>query len=427
MCDETTPKQLMHSVYPWGPYQDVLFPEVLPPDVQQQNGYNLYVYGAKNNGTGPDRHRFCVNKDNGIDYEEYNPYTDSHNPVVRPGHVTTLEFDTNVIRELRTGMAIQLNHVTGACQSMNWTGAGSSSFPLTITSQQPATNGYAKHVVGTIAYDSSACPASDFSGVYFASGGSDCQFCNVGTMMAWPNYDNSIYGGTDAAGTSLVATSIDPNQWYHNVVDNIADPTTGRVEAVSHLLRTTFVNAILSPRNQGIAVTGNQVTYNHPLMSVSCVARQPDTMHFGNEPGDQRLRCLRRHSMAFSSTGKLSALPRALPGHLGRTVGDAEQHHQPEQRVLRDHRQRHVSLHNSCKQHGMGDGELGELPHRVWLAALWAGHAPEVELQRRSRTAPATSPPLVPSSRRCCGRCRTTAWPPSTAPTASTTTGTPAS
>ena len=275
MCDENTPKQLMHSVYPWGPYQDVLFPEVLPPDVSQQNGYNMYVYGAKNNGTGPDRHRFCVNKDSGIDYEEYNPYFDSHNPVVRPGHVTTLEFDTNVIRELRSGMAIQLNHVSGACQPMNWTGAGTSSFPLTITSQQPATNGYARHVVGTIAYDSSGCSAGDFTGAYFATGGSNCQFCNVGTMMAWPNYDNSIYGGTDAAGTSLVATSIDPNQWYHNVVDNVVDPTTGRVEAVSHLLRTTFVNAILSPRNQGIAVTGNNVTYNHPLMSVSCVAGNP--------------------------------------------------------------------------------------------------------------------------------------------------------
>ncbi len=275
MCDQNTPKQLMHSVYPWGPYQDVLFPEVLPPDVQQQNGYNLYVYGAQQNGTGPDRHRFCVNKDDGIDYEEYNPYTDSHNPVVRPGHVTTVEFDTNVIRELRTGMAIQFNHVTGACQAMNWNGTGPSSFPLTITSQDPATNGYAKHVVGTINYDSSVCPSSDFTGVYFATGGSDCQFCNVGTMMAWPNYDNSIYGGTDAAGTSLVATSIDPNQWYHNVVDNVVDPTTGRVEAVSHLLRTTFVNAILSPRNQGIAVTGDQVTYNHPLMSISCVAGNP--------------------------------------------------------------------------------------------------------------------------------------------------------
>ena len=63
-----------------------------------------------------------------------------------------------------------------------------------------------------------------------------------GHTTAWPNYDNSIYGGTDAAGSSLAATSIDPNQWYHNVVDNVIHPTTHRVEAISHLLRTTFVN-----------------------------------------------------------------------------------------------------------------------------------------------------------------------------------------
>jgi len=275
ICDQNTPLQMMHSVFPAGPYQDVLFPEVLPPDVQQQGGYNLYVYGARQNGTNPDRHRFCVNKDSGIDYEEYSTYTDSHNPVVHPGHVTGLEFDTNVIRQLRTGMAIQLNHVTGACQLMQYNQTAGSSFVLTITSQQPATNGYAYHIVGTIPYDSSACTDGNFSGTTFATGGSNCEVCNVGSMMAWPNYDNSIYGGTDAAGSSLVATSIDPNQWYHNVVDNVVDPTTGRVDAVSHLLRTTFVNPALSPRNQGIAVTGDQITYQHPLIFVQCYPGNP--------------------------------------------------------------------------------------------------------------------------------------------------------
>ena len=274
-CDQNTPQQMMHSVFPWGPYQDVLFPEVLPPDVQQQGGYNLYVYGARLNGTNPDRHRFCVNKDSGITYEEYSTYTDSHNPVVHPGHVTTLEFDTNVIRQLRTGMAIQLNHVTGACQSMQYNQTAGSSFALTITSQQPANNGYAYHIVGTIPYDSSACTDGNFSATTFATGGSNCDVCNVGSMMAWPNYDNSIYGGTDAAGSSLVATSIDPNQWYHNVVDNVIDPTTGRVEAVSHLLRTTFVNPALSPRNQGVAVTGDRITYQHPFIFVTCWPGNP--------------------------------------------------------------------------------------------------------------------------------------------------------
>ena len=54
-------------------------------------------------------------------------------------------------------MAIQVNHVTGACQSMQYNQTAGSSFPFTVTYQQPATNGYAYHVVGTISYDSSAC------------------------------------------------------------------------------------------------------------------------------------------------------------------------------------------------------------------------------------------------------------------------------
>jgi hypothetical protein len=272
--DETTPRQTMHAVYPFGLFQDIVMPLVQPPYSEMQSGWSMDVYGAASRGTGPDRHNLDVEtlaSGLAITNERYQVMMDSHDEVFTLGSPTKVTLHTNSIRVLQNPLRMQVTGVTGSCASVNSDGTVGKSFLATVVSQTPGSTGYAWDVTLTFPYNSSGC-GSGFAAAQVSTSSSRCSECNAGSMISWPNWDNAWHGGTDAAGTSLIATSLDPQQCYHNVMDHIVDPATGHVDCVNHLVRTTFVNNLLSPRNSGIATSGNNVTFSHPLMQVTGIS-----------------------------------------------------------------------------------------------------------------------------------------------------------
>ncbi len=274
--DSSVPLQLVHAVLPWClGCQDTPLPMIQPPFVEMQGGWSMDPYGATNGGTGPDRHLFQADRQAQKQYEYYSLGNDTHNYVWTPGNPTQVQYDTNVIRTIQNPLRMQVNGATGSCAGMNWNGYPSSSFLITIVHTQPATNGYAQHVTATIPYNSSACSTGDFVSATMAGGSSNVQTSNVGSLAIFSASDNSVYGGADAGGSSLVRTSGDPEQWWNSVVTGYQDPNCGGCNtAWQHALRTTASNQMLSamvlPPATLYAVGG------HPFMPLaSCTPTNP--------------------------------------------------------------------------------------------------------------------------------------------------------
>ena len=274
--DEQTPRQQVHAVYPWClGCQDTALPVLQPPWVEMQSGWSQDVYGATNGGTGPDRHMLQADRSSQLQYEYYQVMTDSHNVRFATGNPTQVEFDTNVIRKLQTPLRMQVNGATGACGGMNFNGYGYSSFLVTIVSQTAGTNGYAWHVRGTMPYNSGNCSSGDFAGAWLASSSSNSATSNVGSMAIWSPADNSVYGGPDAGGSSIVATSGDPVQWWNSVTNGYADPNCdGCNTAFQHALRTTLGNQMISARI--LPPASLYAAGGHPRMQLaSCTPTNP--------------------------------------------------------------------------------------------------------------------------------------------------------
>ncbi len=273
--DDSTPKQLVHAVLPWCVgCQDTPLPLLQPPFVEMQSGWSMDVYGASSGGTGPDRHLLQADRTSQLQYEYYQVMTDSHNVAFTPGNPTQVQFDTNVLRTLQTPLRMQVNGVTGSCSGMNFNGYASSSFLVTIVTQTAATNGYVWHVTATIPYDSHNC-SGDFGNATLATSSSNVATANVGSMSIWSSVDNSVYGGPDAGGSSIVATSGDPVQWWNSVVNNYGDPNCGGCNtAFQHALRTTLGNQMISARV--IPPASLYAAGGHPRMQLaSCSPTNP--------------------------------------------------------------------------------------------------------------------------------------------------------
>ena len=274
--DGSTPKQVVHAVLPWcRSCQDSALPMLQPPFVEMQAGWSMDVYGATSGGTGPDRHMLQADSTTQLQYEYYQVMTDSHNVAFTPGNPTQVQFDTNVIRALQTPLRMQVNGVTGTCAAMNFSGTAGSSFLVTIVTQTQGSNGYASHVTATIPYDSRSCTAGNFSNAKLATSSSNAPTANVGSMAIWSPTDNSVYGGPDAGGSSIVATSGDPVQWWNSVVDAYSDPNcNGCNTAFQHALRTTLGNQMISARM--ILPASLYATGGHPRMQLaSCTPTNP--------------------------------------------------------------------------------------------------------------------------------------------------------
>ncbi len=277
LVDSSTPEKKVHAYYPWpGSLQDTLMPFSQPPFMHIQSGASMDPYGATNGGTGPDRHFFECDPSNAKCYEFYQVVTDSHNYSWRTGTSLVVDFDTNTIRNpLPSPMRVNLNGATGACAGMNFNGYAASSFLADVLSQTPAENGYAQHVQIRINHDTSGCSPGSFASSTLSGSASNIPAMNVGSMSTTSATDNSAYGGTDAAGTSFIATSGDPQQWYNNVVNNVGDPNcNGCITGPRHALRTTLGNQML--RADTMMPATNYAAGGHPrMMLASCTPTNP--------------------------------------------------------------------------------------------------------------------------------------------------------
>lgn len=278
-ADQNTPCQKMHAVF-FVVDQDLCWTFVMPPYVEMQNAWDLNPYGGTQSGTGPDRReQVSQHLANGlsINYEYYQLMPDSHNLVVTRGSQTTFAFSTNAIKQQPPStLTMNINNALNNCSGMNGLNK-----QFMLVSQVPATDGYVSRITATYNFNSLNCQDSDFATAYLAGSASNVSAANVGTMGEFFNYSNQSHRSTSAGGLPLAASSIDPNQWYHNVKDHIVDPNckdshgNPTPTAGSHVIGMTILNNQISGDNLNSATTGNQVLGGHPKFPVSCIAGSP--------------------------------------------------------------------------------------------------------------------------------------------------------
>ena len=274
--------------------------------------------------------------------------TDSHNIVFTPGNPTQVQFDTNVIRKLQTPLRMQVNGATGACAGMNF-------------------NGYAVDQLS----DDHRHPDGDQQRLRLARHRDPAlqlaqlfewrsRECLAGRIVQQRRHgecrldgrlvpaDNSVYGGPDAGGSSIVATSGDPVQWWNSVTSNYADPNCGGCNtAFQHALRTTLGNQMISARviPPGIAVRGRRTSADD---AGQLHADQSDSVQIELQPGHQRTRRLRvADALALGGAG-LQLSHRLHRTH--RRVVDPERQCRSHQQLLRDGCDRQLSLHHSGRR-----------------------------------------------------------------------------
>lgn len=278
-ADESIPCQNWHAVF-FVVDQDVCWPIVLPPFAEMQNAFDLSPYGAPANGTGPDR-REQINQHlaSGLSkqFEFYQLMPDSHNVTVQRGQVTTFSFSTNALKQQPpSALTLNINNVVNTCSTINGLNK-----VLTLISQVPATDGYVSRITASYNFDSRSCTDADFAHVFLAGSASNVAAANAGTMGEFDNFSNQSHRSTTAGGLPFGPTSVDKNQWYHNVKDHVVDPhckdSHGNpvVVAGSHVLGFTLLNNQQSGDNLNSSTTGNQVLGGHPQFAVSCVNGNP--------------------------------------------------------------------------------------------------------------------------------------------------------
>lgn len=245
----STPTQKVHAHFAWcNGCQDTLMPMAQPPSVEMQSGWSMDPYGATSGGTGPDRHMLQCNQANGQCWEYYQLTPDFHNIVFTPGNPTTVTFETNQIRLLPHPQRVQVNGSQCAAVT-NFGGTGVTTYLATVVSQVVGSGGYSWAVTLELPANSSACTAAQFANATLAGSTSNDPLMNAGSLGLDLPGDNSNYGGPDAGGSSLLATSVDPEQWYRSVQAHYADPNcNGCNTAVQHAIRTTLANRLISAR-----------------------------------------------------------------------------------------------------------------------------------------------------------------------------------
>jgi hypothetical protein len=251
VANTSTPTQRMHFYYPAnsGPYQDTNFPVPSLPDLSMQNGWSQDV------AAGLDRHIFSINSQTGDDAEMYNFYMDYQTIVISPGNPTRIAYTTHSIRTLQNPIRVYISGVTGGCSILN------GNYMATVISQTPGVGGTLAVSVNTTGLTCSM-GRPIMSGLLLG-----CNLCNSQGGQHWFPYSNSIYGGVDAAGSPLSATSIHTQEWWNVVQQNILDPACNCI-TLGHALRTTLSNAYISPRDLWPSILGHFVTGGHPNVTL---------------------------------------------------------------------------------------------------------------------------------------------------------------
>lgn len=265
-----TPLQKNHAVFSNPTQQDAMFPTPQYPYLQQ-GGASVDPYGCRIGGCpGPDRHHL-ISDDSCTEWEDYQQMPGSYNVVVT---ASTIAFDTDWIKQqIQTPISTQLNGVTGsaACTALNFTPGGTmaQTHLLPVLSQTPASNGHVQHVVLQNTLNIAGCGVGS---VTLAFSSSNIPTANVGTMAVWSPASNDMFkgSGTDAIGSPIAASSLDPVAWVNRVANHQVDSVSGKVLSRYNALRTTLPNIDISPRDAGLSVNGSAVTFSHPWMGVSC-------------------------------------------------------------------------------------------------------------------------------------------------------------
>ena len=294
-----------------------------------------------------------------------------------------MQFDTNVLRKLQTPLRMQVNGASGACAGMNFNGYAASSFLVTIVTQTAATNGYAWHVTATIPYDSRNCRAAISAARRWRVRRAMSAPANVGSMAVWSPADNSVYGGPDAGGSSIVATSGDPVQWWNSVVNNYADPNcSGCNTAFQHALRTTLgqPDDLGARDSSGIAVRGRRTSAD---AAGQLHADQSDSVHVELQPRHQRAGRLRVSDCRGSSVAPGCSFHIVFTGLTGSwaVLNDNVDHTNTfYATAVQD--SYHFTIPVDGRSLGAGTLEWQSV-HDVRLGALRHALPPEAQLQRR--------------------------------------------
>lgn len=236
VVDDATPTQKRHFFY-GGPWQDTLFAQPLPPNVQMESGWSQDV------NAGTDRHLFSINRQTCDDEEMYNDYVDFKTFSFSKGNPTTVRFTTNTIRPLPNPLRVYISGAADGC-GINGTYLAKVVNPSELE----------------IPFDSGRCSlhGAQISGITV-----NCAECNSQSGAHWPAASNAILSGVDAAGSPMSRTSVHPQEWWNAVQKHILDPACNCV-TIGHAIRTTLTNSDIAPADLWPSISGNAVTWGHP-------------------------------------------------------------------------------------------------------------------------------------------------------------------
>jgi hypothetical protein len=238
VADNATPTQKRHFYY-GGPWQDTAFPELLPPNVEMQNGW------SQDENAGLDRHMFAINRQTCDDVEIYNDYVDFKSFSFSKGNPTLIQFSTNTIRPLPNPLRVYVSGADNKC-GINGT--------------------YWAKVIGptelAIPFDSTSC---SLRGIQISATRVNCSACNSASGSRWPVASNAILNGVDAAGSPMSRTSVHQQEWWNAVQKHIIDPACNCV-TLGHAIRTTLANAAIAPADLWPSISGHLVNWAHPVI-----------------------------------------------------------------------------------------------------------------------------------------------------------------
>lgn len=234
VVDNATPAQKRHFYY-GGPWQDTLFAQPLPPEVEMESGW------SQDMNAGLDRHMFTINRETCDDAEIYNDYVDFKSFSFGKGNPTTVKFTTETIRPLPNPLRV---YISGGGEGCNGT--------------------YLAKVVSPgeleVPLDSTSC---SLHGAQIAGSSVNCPECNSGGGVHWPAASNALLYGVDAAGSPMSRTSIHSQEWWNAVQKHILDPACNCV-TLGHSIRTTLTNSVIAPADLWPSISGHAVTWGHP-------------------------------------------------------------------------------------------------------------------------------------------------------------------
>jgi hypothetical protein len=195
----------------------------------------------------------------------YKRFVDFQQITCTPGNPVTCNFQTDT-RQLLAPKIWVWGWNSTDCTQIN-------SAQFATVTLQPALNAGAGQLTIPVNCSGSTLHSLVVTAVNEGTGGPDGQQDNSQSGGKYWGYSNALLGGPNAAGTQMI--QYNTLLAYDRVINNVIDPVCNCITAAPYASTTTYSNLTIAPENEPPAVTGDQVTYEHPFYPITGFTNSP--------------------------------------------------------------------------------------------------------------------------------------------------------